>query len=210
MVGITVFHPLSQWRQRLETRNPEIRLPSSVDVIETSCRREREIRHRLQAAAAEPLKPNVAGGEEPPAIGRLPSTPLLLDGGPVVDSAAAAPPQGEAVGRGGDRRRPQRARRRRLPRPRRPLRRRARAPWRPRRRRRLRVRPRPGLPLLPLQLPPQPPPPRPDPGAGAGEAWAEALAAEPVVIHAMPRRQVPPSRPGRRAEPLGDQQVLRE
>lgn len=163
MVGITVFHPLSQWRQRLETRNPEIRLPSSVDVIETSCRREREIRHRLQAAAAEPLKPNVAGGEEPPAIGRLPSTPLLLDGGPVVDSAAAAPPQGEAVGRGGDRRRPQRARRRRLPRPRRPLRRRARAPWRPRRRRRLRVRPRPGLPLLPLQLPPQPPPPRPDP-----------------------------------------------
>lgn len=108
MVGITVFHPLSQWRQRLETRNPEIRLPSSVDVIETSCRREREIRHRLQAAAAEPLKPNVAGGEEPPAIGRLPSTPLLLDGGPVVDSAAAAPPQGEAVGRGGDRRQPQR------------------------------------------------------------------------------------------------------
>ncbi|CAM0147205.1 unnamed protein product [Urochloa decumbens] len=78
--------------------------------------------------------------------------PLHRRGGVGLRVVAAA--QGQALGRGGDRRRPQRPRRRRLPRPHGTLRRRAGAPGHPGRRSGVGVRPRPRLPLLPLQLPP--------------------------------------------------------
>jgi hypothetical protein len=104
---------------------------------------------------------HVTGGEAHPARRRRPSPPLLHGRsgvGPVPGVAAAA--QGQAMGCGGDRRRPQRPRRGRLPRPRWPLRRRAGAPGRPGWRGGLGVGPCPRIPVLPLQLPPQPPSPR--------------------------------------------------